>query len=459
MRSKRWWFVLLTASSLGPGAQALAADPEPTLAPEEKIFGLSMIWQEANYNFAFFDLSPELDWDAEYKNAVTRALATETTYEYLREAQRFVALLGEAHTSLKLGEIYRSRFGGIPPIELEEIERRAVVINVAESLSAELPLGSEIVSLDGRATAEVLKTDVFPFLSASTEQYLWRRSIRGHRWRAVGLLTGEAGTRVTLTVETPGGEVKDVVVERVSPTAEIDWARRPRNELPLLEFRWLPGDIVYFALNSFNDPAIVELFEVHLEELSRARAVILDVRNNGGGNSRNGWNIGRHFSDVPLAASRWKTRTHLAAYKAWGARSQDPEKKAHAEMNAWDGPTELSWIDRPEDGGIEVPLAILLGPSTYSAAEDFLSFMRAVPHGVYVGGRSAGSTGQPLNFPIPGGASVGITSKRDTMADGTEFVGYGVVPDVDVHQTVRSFREGWDPVMERAVAVLEERMP
>ena len=47
-----------------------------------------------------------------------------------------------------------------------------------------------------------------------------------------------------------------------------------------------------------------------------------------------------------------------------------------------------------KSGALTVPLAILLGHSTYSAAEDFLAFMRALPQVIYVGSRSAGSTGQ-----------------------------------------------------------------
>jgi C-terminal processing protease CtpA/Prc len=439
-----------------PVALALAADspaesPTDPLSLEDKIFGLSMIWQEANYNFAFFDLNPDLDWDAEYRRALVRARTTTTTWEYVREAQRFVALLGEAHTNLEPGKELRARYGAKPPIELEEIERRAIVVNTTKDLAAELPLGSEIVRVNGRPTAAVLEEDVFPYLSASTEDYRWRQSIRGQSWRAVGLLAGETGSRVALTVEAPDGDVREVVVERGIVSKDAEWVRPPRRETPVLEFRWLDDGIAYVALNTFNDPAVVERFDEKLDELRGSRAVVLDVRRNGGGNSKNGWDIGRWFSAEALATSRWKTRHHLAAYKAWGARSKNPEKQAHAAMNAWDGPEEPSRVEPPEGEILDVPLAILLGPSTYSAAEDFLSYMRANPRCLYVGRRSAGSTGQPLKLEIPGGAWVGITSKRDAMPDGTEFVGYGIAPDVEVHQTVAAFRAGRDLVLERAV--------
>jgi C-terminal processing protease CtpA/Prc len=126
-------------------------------------------------------------------------------------------------------------------------------------------------------------------------------------------------------------------------------------------------------------------------------------------------------------------------------------------MDAWFEPEEFSVIDPPERTFV-VPVAVLFGSSTYSAAEDFLAYMRAAPNCVFVGGPSAGSTGQPLRFEIPGGTRIGITSKHDTMPDGTEFVGYGVLPDIEIGQSLAAFQEGRDPVLEKAVEALEEQL-
>jgi carboxyl-terminal processing protease len=450
------FWVIVTIAILAPPVQG--NDSSATLTPEQKILGLSLIWQEVNYSYAFFDRIPDVDWDSEYRNAIRRALKTESDYEYFREIQRFVALLREGHTNAVLPKEYRVRYGGHPPVELEEIDRKAVVINTSTGLAGTLPVGSVVVSVDDVPVDDYLAERVFPFMSASTEHYLWRRSIRGHMWNSVGLLIGEVGSQVTLSFETPAGELRHVTLERHALEEEIDWVHPPRSDAPILTFRWIESDIAYIALNTFNTEDIVTRFEEHLDELSEARAVVIDVRNNGGGNSRHGWDIGSHFTDSALEVSHWRTRMHIAAYKAWGKHSKDPEKQAHYNMNAWYEPTDFSRIEPAERGSFIVPVAVLIGSSTYSAAEDFLSFMRAVPNCVFVGGPSAGSTGQPLSFEIPGGAWVGITSKHDTMPDGTEFVGLGVRPDIEVNQTVAAFRDGRDLVLERAVRVLLDQL-
>ena len=71
-----------------------------------KIYELSRIWKEAAYNFAFWD-KVEIDWDAEYRKALERVLATDNAYDYYRELKRFLALLNDGHTDVALpGEIY-----------------------------------------------------------------------------------------------------------------------------------------------------------------------------------------------------------------------------------------------------------------------------------------------------------------------------------------------------------------
>jgi hypothetical protein len=40
------------------------------LSVVERLSGLSLIWQEANYNFAFFDRVPDLYWDASYREYI-----------------------------------------------------------------------------------------------------------------------------------------------------------------------------------------------------------------------------------------------------------------------------------------------------------------------------------------------------------------------------------------------------
>ena len=52
----------------------------------------------------------------------------------------------------------------------------------------------------------------------------------------------------------------------------------------------------------------------------------------------------------------------------------------------------------------------------------------------------------------------GLVRREVSFPDGTEFVGIGVMPDIEVSQTLEDFREGRDPVLDRAVEELEARL-
>jgi C-terminal processing protease CtpA/Prc len=107
-----------------------------------------------------------------------------------------------------------------------------------------------------------------------------------------------------------------------------------------------------------------------------------------------------------------------------------------------------------------VPVLLLAGHYTGSAAEDLLVMIRQLKTTKIpiIGEPSMGTTGQPLSFSLPGGGSARICTKRDTYADGTDFVGVGVLPDVTVKPTVESLISGKDIVLERAVSMLSEKV-
>jgi Tricorn protease C1 domain len=72
----------------------------PNLGEDAKIAGLSTVWSEARFNFAFFDRQPDLDWNQAYADFLPKVRATASTEEYYRLLMRFMALLKDGHTNV-----------------------------------------------------------------------------------------------------------------------------------------------------------------------------------------------------------------------------------------------------------------------------------------------------------------------------------------------------------------------
>lgn len=424
------------------------ATAAPALSDAEKLWGLSLVWSEASYNFAFFDQVPDLDWDAAYRENIPRVLATESTWEYYGVLKRFVALLQDGHTRAFLADPDRT-YESYPWILLENVQGQVVVSDVGRSLAETVPVGSVIETIDGEPAAQRAMRLWLPEISASTDH--------GRMDGALGkALNGPPAQAVTIGYVTPEGVRHEATLNRDRSTREDEWLLPTRAALPIFEFRWLDEDIAYVALNRFSDRAVVDEFVATLPELSRAKALVVDVRKNGRGSTNFGYDIAAHLTNDTLPTSAWRTREQVSVYKEWG-KSRD-EYADYARMDAWyDGGTHGPLA--PADGiRVIVPTVVLQEHATFSAAEDFLVAVDGIPHVTTVGRPSGGSTGQPLVVQLPGGGRVNICVKRDSYPDGREFVGYGVQPDVVVETTVAEVQAGRDPVLERALEILRSKV-
>jgi C-terminal processing protease CtpA/Prc len=136
-----------------------------------------------------------------------------------------------------------------------------------------------------------------------------------------------------------------------------------------------------------------------------------------------------------------QTRSYVAAYRAKGV------------LPGW---TPVPPFEAPADPDhhVDVPVAVLTSARTFSAAEDFVAAFDAMHRGVSVGETTAGSTGQPLFFQLPGGGSARVCTRNDRASDGTFFEGIGLKPTISVSPTLESLQHGTDITVDRAAAAL-----
>jgi C-terminal processing protease CtpA/Prc len=308
--------------------------------------------------------------------------------------------------------------------------------------------------VDGIPTEQYLIDSVIPYVSSSTEQILWDWAIRGVQGN--GLLQGPPLSLVQITLGLPAGGERTVTVCRNYWTKKRREPESGPSDFKLLEFKQINPEIACVSLNSFSDRQIVAEFDSQFGRLQKSKGIIIDLRKNGGGSTGTGAAIVKYLTADTLIGSSWRTRLHMAAMKAWASFGAKKYK---------DYLTGEVWYSEPPDTLIPgpgpkltMPVAVLIGRKTASAAEDFLVYLDKVENVTLIGEPTFGSTGQPLMVDLPGGGKARICTKRDSYPDGREFVGYGIQPDILVRATVESIRNGTDPVLERAVSFLENRI-
>lgn len=418
---------------------ALRTPYSANLTDEEKVAGLSKLWSEAKFGFVNFDLVPGLDWDAQYLAFLPRVRQTKGTLEYYRVLEEFMAKLRDSHTNITFPKELFDEVYARAPLRTRLVEDKVLVTRVLdEKLKAEgVMAGLEVVAVDGVPVRQYAEERLMPHISASTRQDM---EVRAYDY---GLLRGSSKSPVELTFRDAGGRE----FKRSLPhLTGAEWQKLGAPMAPAFEYKVLPGNVAYVALNTFNLEDVPKQFEANFEKIAQSDALILDVRENDGGNSSNGWRVLAHLTDRPQTVTRWHTRNYRPTYRAWG--------RMHDAYFYGESSFEPAKVAKHYDR----PVVVLTSPRTFSAAEDFASAFDVMRRGLIVGEPTGGSTGQPLFFWLPGGGNSRVTSKRDTYPDGTEFVGVGVQPDRLVRPTVADFRAGRDTVLEAAREVVREML-
>lgn len=406
----------------------------PALGEDEKVAGLSKFWAEAKYNFAFFDHVPRLSWDSLYLATIPKVRAAPTTAAYYQVLQEMCAQLHDGHTNVFAPENKESTgaLSARPPLRTALVEGQVLLTEVRSAALRRQGLvpGLAIVAIDGVPVRQYGQQRATAY-SASTPQ---DRDVRTYTYQ---LLNGAANHPVELTLQDAQGRTfRQRVARGGYPDAE------PPKRPPLLEVKLLPGHVAYVALNSFENDSLPQLFAAAYPRISRARALIFDVRANGGGNGGLGFDVLSYLTARPFRTSRWMTRDYHPAFRAWGRAPR--------------------WYSQPLDSvaargaaPYAGPVVVLTSARTFSAAEDFAVAFDEMRRGTIIGEPTGGSTGQPLFFSLPGGGGARVCSKRDSYADGKDFVGVGVQPQVLVRPTVRDVRRGRDTVLEAALKELK----
>lgn len=195
-------------------------------------------------------------------------------------------------------------------------------------------------------------------------------------------------------------------------------------------------NIGYIYLGSMNgqNPSIINTIT---KELENSQALILDIRQNTGGEDRYGARIAGAFSDEINLIYTVQTRN--------GPNYDDFDSKKEY-YTAPDGSEPYL-----------KPVIILTDRKTISAGETFLLHMKSFEHVVQVGDTTAGdfSTVSNRRF-LPNGWSYQYSIQKFMLPDGTSLDGIGHVPDVYVKNTASDIAKGQDKVMERALDYLFE---
>jgi C-terminal processing protease CtpA/Prc len=444
------------------------------ISNELKIYELSLLWKEAEYNFAFWErLNDTLDWDKAYKEALPAVLKTDNLHDYYLELMKFISLLRDGHTRVRFPQAVRDSLGALP-FKSQLIGGKRVITNVTRSAADKVKRWSAIKKVNGVDMEEYARKHIYP--------YIWHeKTDSADFWIDAFLRNGAVGSGVTLQLETDGLTETVTLTRSYDKDWIYDTAITPREELreeyksDSHRIAVTGDDIAVITIDTMTNDDLPEDFYKNLPLLERARGYVIDVRKNGGGNSSNSDAVAAAFIGGEFTNQRALHPIHIGVYKAWYGSSGLGEK-SYEELAAEHGASE--WLEKfykiprhayyednisthHSDGNSPVltaPLVVLSSKDTGSAAEDFLIILDHNKRASIVGSASYGSTGQPLFIELESGGSADICTRNNIYPDGREFINIGVRPHIPFEMTLDDYKNGIDSVMGKGLEVIREQI-
>lgn len=197
-----------------------------------------------------------------------------------------------------------------------------------------------------------------------------------------------------------------------------------------IRFGRVADSVGYIRLSTFDGAGWAGDVDVAIQRLHEVRALIIDVRDNPGGNYVLAADIAGRFTD--------RTRVYGYVRRRDGARHDD-----------FTGFT--SEIVLPAGSHFPGRVFVLTNRRSFSSAEDFTLAMRSIPGVMIVGDTTGGASGGPIVRELANGWTYQLSEWIEYTPDRVGFEGIGLAPSVYVPATATDSIRGTDRVLERAI--------
>ncbi len=265
-------------------------------------------------------------------------------------------------------------------------QMRNAYVGIGVTITAQKELGGmriEAVTADGPAEeAGLLTGDIITEVEGEKTLDL---GMTGTRTK----VRGEEGTFVTLTI-LRGEESFPVSVERRSI------------QTPVATYEMLDGQIGYIKIANF-DTRCAEETNAAMDELiaQDAKALIFDVRNNGGG----------YKNELVKVLDKILPEGILFQSEDYQGSKQ---------------------IDRSDADCIDLPMAVLVNQDSYSAAEFFAAAIQEYDWGTVVGTKTVGKGNFQTAFTLSDGSMLNLSIGKYYTPQGRSLTDTGITPDVEI---------------------------
>ena len=379
-----------------------------------------------------------------------------TVDEFYLRAEFLLASLRNGHTQLRIPQGWGGRVHGgkLFPL-LMRVEKQRVYL-LAYYGKEPLPIGSEIVSIQGRPAISVAKQVAAYFPKEGKEGNDAYLELPNMIWFCLALefrnvqelsmeIKDKTGKKTAWRI--PAAPLKEVLkqLKRSSTTTA-------RSSMPPLEYTYREQDKTgLLTVNVFgNDLEFKTLVKGIFLDLKskKVKNLVIDARQCPGGNSQladflldyltdKPW---RQFTMVTIKFSDLYIEQRNPKFFLW--RPKNGKVVTDTPLFTWPSFNTCRFHGK---------IYLLIGPQSYSTTTSFAAVVKHLKIGTLIG-EETGDTitcyGDVLNYSLPNSGLNGIVSSKHFVGAGCSRPGQGVLPDYQVRATQKEMAEGCDSALD-----------
>ena len=191
--------------------------------------------------------------------------------------------------------------------------------------------------------------------------------------------------------------------------------------------------VLYIYYPSFSSDIAESHLEIIMQRASSLKGIIIDVRNNGGGNLSNARKLASCFTEEEIAYAKERRKTGPGADN----------------FSEWTTLTFPSRAGRRYNGKV----IVLTNRACYSATSFFAQMMKTLPNVTILGDQTGGGGGAPSSGELPNGWQYRLSVTQTVDLQGAH-IEPGVGVDVPVQMRESDLRRNRDTLIETALRML-----
>lgn len=332
-------------------------------------------------------------------------------WEFFIFIERFLATLKNSHT--KLGDYHGKIF-------YKPLKYCAILVDKKFYLQNHLgDLIGEILSIDGQRPIDILNFHIGR-ISSSTKQYSIYRAL-------LFLLGDQSDVPVSLKVKMMKGDIKEIILKREKVI------NHPLKDV--IKSKIINGKIGYLKISTWSggeDAKKIIDKKITYFIKNKAKKIIIDLRGNGGGDSRIATHLAGHFFNKKVLFSIAEERISENNFKL---------KNRHM------------YVD-PLEPYLDVPIIILIDEACFSSNEYFIAGTKDNKRALLIGRTTGGGSGNPKKFIIPYGDKsfeLLVSTWNYFRPNGKLLEGKGIRPHIIIKQDLEDLIKRGDRALKVAI--------